>query len=174
MLLFIPESQKKPFMKIAVQCPYCQHSLMDKKRLISNVPSIALYCRLPETLGGAQDKVFLSGYCGDYLTKTRLEVPDQTITEFYCPHCEARLTSDNICDECNAPMVELQLQHGGMLELCIESYEKRIPKPPSEKDFGGMMQFCSRRGCKKHRIDFMNPNVDFKEFYDAYSCFIES
>jgi hypothetical protein len=38
---------------------------------------------------------------------------------------------------------------------------------------GGMIQFCSRRGCKKHLLEFDDPEADLKAFYDENLPYME-
>ena len=64
------------------------------------------------------------------------EIPADEIVNFFCPHCHAELRSSSGCMECGAPMVPLLVRGGG-----------------------GMVQICSRRGCKGHMLDLMGVNV---------------
>jgi hypothetical protein len=146
---------------------------MDERNPIKGVPSISVQYQLPEDLGGKKGIVRLSSFFGDYLNVTPFKVPDGVIGEFSCPSCGKSITSVQNCELCGAPMVDLQLERGGMLEFCLEAFKRRLKKKPSESAFKGLLQFCSRRGCKKHLIEFKNPEADLREFYKAYSMFLE-
>ena len=146
---------------------------MDSRNLIKKFPSIALLCQLPEEIGGAKDMVRFSSFYGDQLVDTNLKVSDGIITYFQCPFCEKDLTSKQSCELCGAPMVNMQLKKGGMLEYCIEAYERHIPKKPEKESFIGNVHFCSRRACQNRRINFENRDADLKEFYDSYSLFLQ-
>ncbi len=72
--------------------------------------------------------VFLSAIFGDYTVETDLAVPDGAVAEFRCPSCDQSLMLQMPCRLCGAPMASLNLRPGGVLE------------------------FCSRRGCKGHAL----------------------
>ncbi len=172
MIQFIPKSYLDGPMRVSVQCPHCQENLMDDGALIKDLPSITLMCKVPEEHGGDIDLVRFSSYYGDELFDTHLNVPNGVITKFICPFCEKDLASDHQCDLCNAPMVHMELKKGGMLEYCVEAYERRLQKEPERESFGGKVHFCARRGCLGRRINFENPDADLKEFYNSYSKFL--
>jgi len=134
---------------IQVNCPYCQKSLMDEDRPIKEIPSISLLGKLPAELGGTEGTIRLSAYYGDYQVETSLVIPGQTIVQFRCPSCKRELDGSRLCDACRAPMIALEFPRGGRL------------------------QFCSRRGCKKHLIEFENPEADLDAFYREYLPYME-
>ena len=172
MLEFVPISKKKSLIrKISVQCHFCHKSFMDYVELINNLPSIALYGKVSED--GIKEAVRFSSFYNDYTYLTKLEVPDNTITQFFCPHCDTDLTSDLKCKLCNAPMIDLQLTQGGMLEFCVEAYERRLKKEPSADSFSGLLHFCSRKGCQNQMIHFKNPDADLKAFYELFAPFLD-
>lgn len=134
---------------VEVACPFCQRSLMDSENPISGIPSITLLGKMPSEAGGAQGLIRLSAYYGDYTVDTALVISPGIVVEFYCPFCRHSLTSTRECDSCHAPMVALQLSRGGRV------------------------QFCSRRSCKKHLIEFEDLENDLREFYRQFSPFLE-
>lgn len=73
-------------------------------------------------------QVRLSAVFGDYSLESDLDIPDGTIAEFRCPACERSLMLNIPCRLCGAPMASLNIRGGGVLE------------------------FCSRRGCKGHAL----------------------
>jgi len=72
--------------------------------------------------------VYLSAVFGDSAVESDLAVPDGTTVEFRCPVCDGSLMLEMPCRLCGAPMASLALLPGGVLE------------------------FCSRRGCKGHAL----------------------
>ncbi len=130
---------------IGVCCPYCQKSLMNHQHRIKDVPSVELIGKLPPELGSAEGIIRLSAYYGDYQIETVLVIPPNTIVEFKCPYCHKVLTSSRECDLCSAPMAALEFPRGGKV------------------------QFCSRRGCKKHLIEFEDAEEELRAFYEEHS-----
>jgi hypothetical protein len=58
------------------------------------------------------------------------------VVNFFCPHCHAELIGASECMTCGAPMV-----------------------PMLVRGEGGMIQICSRRGCKGHMLDLAGVNL---------------
>jgi len=77
---------------------------------------------------GADGVVSLSAIFGDYSVDTDLAIPNGAIAEFRCPQCDESLMVETPCRVCGAPMASLNLQAGGVIE------------------------FCSRRGCRGHAL----------------------
>lgn len=113
---------------IKLRCPHCNHSLLDPNFLIDNQPSVRLTISFERQHGWLR----LSSLYGSYNLSSEYEIPINTIAHFFCPHCHAELTGSASCPACNAPMVPLTVYGGGMV------------------------QFCSRRGCKNHKMDLVN------------------
>lgn len=126
--------------KVSVKCPHCGKSLMDKTRLIDGSPAIMVKL----TYAGKNSMLYLSSVYGSYKIETELNVPQSKIAGFRCPHCNADLKSTRRCDICNAPMVAFDLKDGGQVQI------------------------CSRRGCKKHIIEFEDPKKELEAFYKSY------
>jgi len=110
---------------IAVSCPHCNHSLMDKQFTIHGYPSIRLSISYDHRHGWAR----LSSLYGDYNVSVEHDVPADTIVNYFCPHCHARLVGSWTCPACGAPMVQMTVRGGGIVQV------------------------CSRRGCKSHMLD---------------------
>ena len=119
------QSDKRIF-PLQVACTRCSQSLMDAQHPIDGHPSI----RLTVSAGNRYGWALLSSLYGSHTTATELEIPEGTVTEFYCPHCHSQLGPGSGCVECGAAMIPLMV--GG----------------------GGVVQVCSRRGCKGHILDF--------------------
>lgn len=117
---------------LEVTCPRCNHSFMDSEHLVDHHPSIRVTISFGETHGW----LLLSSLYGSYAIESGNEIPVHTVVNFFCPHCHAELIGAWNCSECNAPMVPM-IVHGG-----------------------GIIQICSRRGCKSHMLDLSATKVD--------------
>lgn len=110
---------------LAVGCPQCNRSLMDPERPIGGLPSV----RLIASFADKHCSLWLSGLYGDYRIESQEEIPSGSIAHFFCPRCHSHFRSTRLCPRCDAPMIPLNLQGGGVVVL------------------------CSRRGCKEHLLD---------------------
>lgn len=118
------EGEERAF-GIEVNCPRCNHSLMDPEQLADNAPSI----RLTIALEGRHFQVNLSSLYGHHTVACEAPIPVGAIVRFVCPHCRQELLGRSGCPECGAPMAPLAFPAGGILQLCC------------------------RRGCGGHRLD---------------------
>jgi NADH-quinone oxidoreductase subunit E len=116
---------------IEVRCSRCNHSLMDKSRYIDGYPSI----RVTVSFNFKHGWLRLSCLYGSFSVDYEYEVPLDEVVNFFCPHCHAELRSSSLCADCGAPMVPLLVRAGGMVQI------------------------CSRRGCKGHMLDLTGVNV---------------
>ncbi len=110
---------------VKVNCPNCNHSLMDKEYLIDEYPSILVtvsYKRVHSWLR-------LSSLYGSFNTESEQNRPLDSVSHFFCPHCHSELAGAWNCTECGAPMVPMIVRGGGMIQI------------------------CARRGCKTHMLD---------------------
>jgi len=110
---------------VEVNCPRCNHSLMDYDYLIDGRPSV----RVTVSFGDTHSWLRLSSLYGSYNIAAEHDVPHEAVVNFFCPHCHAELRGATACPECGAPMVPM-LVRGGVV-----------------------VQICSRRGCKGHILD---------------------
>ncbi len=115
---------------VDVSCPRCNHSLMDATHLIEGHPSI----RVTTSFQRKHGWVRLSSLYGSYTVESEPEIPIDTLVDFFCPHCHAELVSAAQCGECNAVMVPMLVRQGGVVQI------------------------CSRRGCKGHILDLDGVN----------------
>ncbi len=169
MIKFVsPAEQRRSMMRVIVQCPHCGHTLMNKKRKINNIPSIYLLGKIRTEKTETDFGIYFSAYFGDFNFESTIEITEGTQTEFYCPFCLKPLMKEKECDLCNAPMVSLQLEMGGMLQLCLEAFERNIKKELTDTPSSGMLQFCSRRACERHQMEFEDQSAELKEFYKLY------
>jgi len=116
---------------VEVSCSRCNHSLMDSSHLIDGYPSI----RITVAFGNVHGWLALSSLYGSYNVSSEYEIPPDTIVNFFCPHCHAELLGASMCSECGAPMVPMIVRGGGVVQI------------------------CSRRGCKGHMLDLNGVNV---------------
>jgi NADH:ubiquinone oxidoreductase subunit E len=116
---------------LEVACPHCNHSLMDGTRLVDGVPSI----RVTVSFGNEHGWLALSALYGSYTIELGNEIPMGTVANFFCPHCHAELIGAWNCVVCDAPMVPMVVRGGGIVQI------------------------CSRRGCKSHLLDLEGVNL---------------
>ena len=115
---------------IEVSCSRCNHSLMDANHLIDGHPSV----RVTICFGDKHGWLRLSCLYGSYAFESEYETPMDTLAHFFCPHCHAELVGASNCPECGAPMVPMIVRRGGMVQI------------------------CSRRGCREHMLDLNGVN----------------
>jgi len=116
---------------LEVACPRCNHSLMDPAHLVDGVPSI----RVTVSYGYEHGWLRLSALYGSYAIELGNEIPLDTVVNFFCPHCHAELIGAWNCTICDAPMVPMIVRGGGIVQI------------------------CSRRGCKSHMLDLEGANL---------------
>lgn len=110
---------------VEVSCPRCNHTLMDSEHLIDSCPSI----RVIFSFGDKHGPIGLSSLYGSYKVECEFDIPEDTVVHLFCPHCHAELIGATDCAECGAPMVPMIVRGGGVVQI------------------------CSRRGCKGHMLD---------------------
>jgi (2Fe-2S) ferredoxin len=114
---------------VEVSCPRCNHSLMDLEHPVDGHPSI----RVTVSFAGEHFSLRLSCLYGSYNQQSEGEIPKEAMVDFFCPHCHAHLIGGSSCPECGAPMVPM-IVHGS-----------------------GVVQICSRKGCRGHILDLSGP-----------------
>ncbi len=72
--------------------------------------------------------IYLSAVFGDYTVECDVELPSGSVGQFRCPVCDESLMLQIPCALCHAPMASLNIVGGGVVE------------------------FCSRAGCKGHAL----------------------
>jgi len=117
---------------LEVSCARCNHSLMDARHLIDGHPPV----RVTVSFGNRHGWLMLSSLYGSYEVSTEHEIPPDTILNIFCPHCHAELIGGSKCSECNARMVPMVVRGGGVVQI------------------------CSRRGCKGHMLDLGGTTFD--------------
>lgn len=112
---------------IDVSCPHCNHSFKDETFAIDGYPSL----KVNVAVNHEQCWLRLSCLYGSYNVSAEFEIPQGTVVNFICPHCNSEIHSTSDCSQCGAPMV------------------------PMLVDGGGIVRICSRRGCKNHMLDLV-------------------
>jgi len=110
---------------IEVSCPHCNRSLMDETFAIDGYPSIKVSVSFDHEDGWLR----LSCLYGSQNFSTELDIPGDAVVKFSCPHCLVQLLSASYCSTCEAPMVPMLVSGGGIVQI------------------------CSRRGCRNHMLD---------------------
>ncbi|MFC1636162.1 NAD(P)H-dependent oxidoreductase subunit E [Planctomycetota bacterium] len=117
----------KRIFPLEINCPHCNHSLKDETFPIDGYPSIQVSISSDHRQGWLR----LSCLYGSYTSVSEFDVPTDLAVNFVCPHCGVEFPSTSDCPMCRAPMIPM-LVNGG-----------------------GMVQICSRRGCKHHMLDLV-------------------
>ncbi len=116
---------------VDVSCPRCNRSLLDQETPVDGYPSI----RVVVSFGRLHGSLRLSCLYGSYSVQMDHEIPVDSIVNVFCPHCHGELGGAADCPKCSAPMIPMIVRGGGMLQI------------------------CSRRGCKEHRLDLDGVNL---------------
>ena len=116
---------------VEVGCARCNHTLMNSNFLVDGSPSI----KVTVSFGHTHGWLLLSSIYGSYNIESEHDIPVETAVDFFCPHCNASLNSVSRCGDCGASMVPMIVRGGGVLQI------------------------CSRRGCKSHRLDLDGANL---------------
>jgi NADH-quinone oxidoreductase subunit E len=114
---------------VEVSCARCNHNLMDPEHTVDGHPSI----RVTVAFNGVHEHIHLSSLYGSYNVESEHEIPNDTVADFFCPHCHAHLVGSSNCPECRTPMVPMIVRGGGIVQI------------------------CSRRGCRGHILDVGGP-----------------
>ncbi len=110
---------------VRVACPSCNRSLLTHDHLLDGYPMVHVTVAFARKHGWLR----LSGLYGDYRIESQHEIPLDTVMQFFCPRCHAELRSTRQCARCDAVMIPLLVQGGGIIQV------------------------CARRGCKEHMLD---------------------
>ena len=108
-----------------VSCSRCNRSLMDPDHPIDGSPSVRVTVSFERKHGWLR----LSSLYGSFAVESEYPVRTDEIVDFFCPYCHAELKGASTCPLCNAPMVSMIVRAGGIVQI------------------------CSRRGCKGHMLD---------------------
>jgi NADH-quinone oxidoreductase subunit E len=125
------ETDRRVF-PLEVSCARCNHSLMDPRHVIDGHPPV----RVTVSFGSKHGRLLISSLYGSYEVSSEHEIPPDTIVHMFCPHCHAELIGSTRCGECGAPMVPMIVRGGGVVQI------------------------CSRRGCKGHMLDLGGATIE--------------
>ncbi len=128
------------FISLEVKCPECNKSLMDNEHKVDNEPSIHLNIEIP----GKTGFIRLSSIYGSYNYDSEIVIEPGIVAIFSCPHCKSKITAQELCTACRAPMSTVLL------------------------DIGGKINFCSRKGCKNHNIGFEDLSHALTKLYQDF------
>lgn len=124
---------------LQVACPKCGEGLMDSTLKLDGHPSIALWVR---TRGG-EGPLHLSALFGSFRYETQVQVEPCEAVEMYCPKCRLSLGTPEPCSVCGAAMAHLKL------------------------DVGGEVYFCTRKGCKNHKVELVDLEASLDVLYQT-------
>jgi NADH:ubiquinone oxidoreductase subunit E len=124
------DSDKRVF-PVEVGCPRCNHSLMDMRHQIDGCPSILVTVAFEGNHGWLR----LSSLYGSYSVESEYKLPHDSLINFFCPHCHTELLGGSNCAECGAKMVPMIVRGGGIVQI------------------------CTRRGCKGHMLDLVGSMI---------------
>ncbi len=121
-----------------VACPKgC--NLIDAEVRIGENPAVGVMAEC----GGEKGMIYLDPRYGSYENRYSFEIPEGQLVELHCPHCNADLRgADDSCSLCAAPMFELHLPRGGILEGCV------------------------RKGCVGHRLKIVDLDEQFLRMFN--------
>lgn len=125
---------------VSVKCPHCGKSLMSAGKKLDNTKAIEVNL----TYAGKHAPLYMSALYGSFLVETDLSIPAGKVGGFRCPHCAADMKSTRKCETCGSQMVAFDLKGGGQVQI------------------------CSRRGCKKHVLEFQDADSELEAFYSSY------
>ncbi len=123
-------TKDKSVFPVEIICSRCAHSLMDPTFLIDDYPSVRVTIYFERMHGWLR----LSSVYGSYNIESEYEIPMDAVVNIFCPHCHTELKGNIPCPECHAPMVSMVVRGGGVVQI------------------------CSRRGCKGHMLDVTGMN----------------
>jgi len=131
------------FISINVKCPKCGKSLMDPTHKVDSKSGIKLSARSLKNSGS----IWLSSLYGSYKIDADIEIEKDEIVVLSCPYCRSEIISQEFCEACRAPMSSLIL------------------------DMGGKVNFCTRKGCSKHSMEFEDMSLALKNFYEQFDLY---
>lgn len=114
---------------------------MDMEHHLDNHSSINLRIEV----NGKKGWVRLSSVYGSFNFASQERIPDGALAKFSCPHCGNHLQSQVSCSQCDSPMVPLDLAEGGKVYI------------------------CSKKGCRRHFLEFEDAEDALNKFYRQYS-----
>ena len=123
----MPQGEEDPeeALHLHALCPRCNRSLMTTEQTLDGQSMIQVTASFHNLHGWLR----LSSHYGDSRIESEHPIPNDTVVHFFCPRCHAELRSPRLCPGCDAPTVPLLIKGGGIIS------------------------FCSRRGCREHALE---------------------
>ena len=115
----------KRIFPLSVNCPQCNHTLMDYSHMIDGHPSV----RVTISFSGLHGWLRLSSLYGSYMFESEYQPPIGSVVNYFCPYCHSELSGSSKCPECGTNMIPLIISTGGVIQI------------------------CPKRGCKGHMLD---------------------
>ncbi|MHA1243228.1 MAG: class I tRNA ligase family protein [Candidatus Heimdallarchaeota archaeon] len=125
---------------LRINCPLCNKSLLNPKCLVDNIPGV----KLEITTTDGKGIIHLSSLYGSYNYTANIKIPQGSTVDFSCPHCKQQIKTKDKCEECSAPMIPLKIEGNGIVNI------------------------CSRAGCKKHSVEFDDIKHALHHFYQNF------
>ncbi len=113
------------FFPVAVRCSLCNKSLMDPDHLIDGHPAV----QLKAACAGNQGTARFSSLYGSSAVEYDIDIPANAAADFSCPHCGGALRGGASCPECDHQMAPMLVEGGGLVQI------------------------CTKRGCRGHTLD---------------------
>lgn len=110
---------------IDLSCPQCRESFKDETFTLDGLPCLKINAVTDRRPGWIR----LSCLYGSTTVASEYDISDGSISDFVCPHCNTRIHGNSACSRCEAPMVRLPVEGGGVIQI------------------------CTRRGCTHHLLD---------------------
>jgi len=125
---------------LSVKCPHCGKSFMDDTNQVNGHPGIRLNIETDSERG----VLWLCPIYNCFAHKSSIVLKDDEMLKFFCPHCNKSLLQGMLCESCHAPLVAMNINIGGKVDI------------------------CSRNGCKNHFVVFEDLNDALSLFYDKF------
>ena len=131
-------------LQVSVNCFHCHKSLEDDHVLIDNFPSV----KTKVSCNSGKGYLYLSSTYGSFQTESEIPLEDGEIVKLFCPHCDESLIVNETCEICGAPVARVDL------------------------DVGGLIHFCTRKGCHSHHVEFEDIRRDLRSFIEKYPALL--
>lgn len=125
---------------LSVKCPHCGVSLMDESHKVNGHPGIKLNIETQNDRG----ILWLCPIYNCFTHDCNIQLKEKELVKFFCPHCNKSLLREMPCKICEAPMVGLNINVGGKVNV------------------------CSRKGCNNHYVVFEDLNDAIGLFHDKF------
>jgi hypothetical protein len=113
---------------------------MDENHKINGHPGIKLNIETERERG----ILWICSIYGCFTHESSIVLKDKELVKFFCPHCNQTLLREIPCKICKAPMVGINI------------------------NIGGKVNICSRKGCQNHYVVFEDLNDALSLFHDKF------